>query len=115
MTTNPMAQPGGVGPQPETPREDADEAPRRSNTRGTVVIAVLLALLALLALRARVFTILIRTRPARESGKTAWPGLVPRSMIGVVAAPHSVVHVVSAPSPGRSSHLPTAASRVRGG
>ena len=104
MTTSAMTQPGGVGPQSETPREDADDAPRKSNTRGPVVIAVLLALLAL---GMRMLIDLIRTRPSRFSGKIAWPALVPHSVIGVVAAPHSVVHIVSAPDRSRG-HVRTA-------
>jgi hypothetical protein len=94
-----MAQPGGVEPRPEAPREDADDAPRRSKTRGALVVAVLMALLAL---GLRVSVTVIRTRLGHSDGKTVRPALVPQSVIGVVAAPHSVVYVVSAPSHGRS-------------
>lgn len=116
MTADPMAQPGVVEPEAETPRDDADDTPRGSNTRRTVVIVVLLALLAL---GTQVFNALIRTRSGHSDGKQAQPAPVPHSVIGVVAAPHSAVHVVAAPSFGHShvrirrAPLPSAAAHRR--
>ena len=94
MTTSRVAQPGGVGPEAETRLDDADDAPKESRTRSAVVIVAVLALLALVV---GVFTTLLRTRSAPPDGKKTWPALVPQSVIGIVAAPHSVVHVVSSP------------------
>lgn len=98
MTTSRVAQPGGLGPEPETRLDDADDAPKESRTRSAVAIVARLALLALVV---RVFTTLLRTRSTHPDGKKTWPALVPHSVIGVVAAPHSVVHVVSVPDSGR--------------
>jgi hypothetical protein len=98
MTTRPMAQPGGLGPGPDNPQDDAEAVPRESKTRGTVITVVLLLLLAL---GVRAFIVLARIRSGRSSGKTTRPAQAPPSVIRV-AAPHSVVHIVSASNLGRS-------------
>jgi hypothetical protein len=100
MTTGHMAQPREDGP-PSRPHDIAQDEPTGWDARGLVLTAILLLLLAL---GVRTFVTVKRTR-LRDSDERATrsvlSGPAPLS-IRIAAAPHSVVHVVSAAKLGRS-------------
>jgi hypothetical protein len=104
MTTRPTAQPEGARPEPAEPGNDADLEPTRSAARATALAVIPFVLLGL-GLGVRTFVLARRARS--QSDRKSSPA-APYSGIRIAAAPHSTVHVVSAPCLGRSHvQIPT--------
>jgi hypothetical protein len=104
MTTRPTAQPEGARPEPDEPGNDADLEPARSAARATAV-AVIPFLLLGLGLGVRTFILAKRARSQSDGNSSR---SAPYSGIRIAAAPHSTVHVVSAPCLGHSHvQIPT--------
>lgn len=96
--TSPEAQQEEPGPVTDMPHS-ADDAPTGSNVRGRFALVLLLLLVAL-GLPALVKLGLARS--GRGGGKTPRSAMLPHSDFRIAAAPRSVVHIVSAPTFGRS-------------
>ncbi|MBR7828810.1 hypothetical protein KDK95_21050 [Actinospica sp. MGRD01-02] len=96
MTTRPAAQPGESVPEPGEPRDEVEGEPTGSTTR---VAAIAVVFVLLLSLGVRAFVYLNRSRSGRDEDTSH---SAPCSRIRIAAAPHSTVHVVSAPCVGHS-------------